>query len=225
MKNTRNLFFAAALLLMGAGCAPSSPPASPYAPPVTVPPAGTDTATPPSEEPPTSQTETEPPTAMEKTWAFPGILPENQIANRQIRITTDKGVIIFELFDKDAPKTVSNFIYLAKGGYYDGLTFHRIVPDFVVQGGDPNGNGSGGPGYHFQDELPSKHDYLEGTVAMANSGPDTNGSQFFIDLVDHPPFDGPKYTPFGQVTSGMDVVKQLRQGDVMRSVVVEAKSK
>ncbi len=159
---------------------------------------------------------------MEKTWSFPGVLPENQIAHRQIRMQTTKGEIVFELFDKEAPKTVSNFVYLTKGGYYDGLTFHRVVPGFVIQGGDPTGNGTGGPGYRFEDE-PVKRAYDRGIVAMANSGPNTNGSQFFIMLADTP-LD-PLYTGFGKVTKGMDVVDQIRVGDVMSSVIVEGKAK
>ncbi len=159
---------------------------------------------------------------MEKQWSFPGILPENQIQNRQIRMQTTKGEIVFELFDKEAPKTVSNFIYLTKGGFYDGLTFHRVVPGFVIQGGDPNGTGTGGPGYRFEDE-PVKRAYDRGIVAMANAGPNTNGSQFFIMLQDTP-LD-PLYTVFGKVTKGMDVVDQIRVGDVMSSVIVEARAK
>ena len=158
---------------------------------------------------------------MQKTWSFPGVLPENQIANREIRITTAKGDIVFALFDKDAPKTVSNFVYLAKGGFYDGLTFHRVEPGFVIQGGDPNGNGTGGPGYQFEDEKVTRG-YTRGIVAMANAGPNTNGSQFFIMLADTPL--PPNYTIFGEVTQGMDVVDAVRVGDVMKSVMVEAKS-
>jgi len=213
MKTTRVLFLAAGLLLIGAGCAAPAPKA--------VPPAPIDTTVPPV-PPGSSASQTEPPTAMQKTWAFPGVLPENQIANREIRIKTDKGDIVFQLFDKDAPKTVSNFVYLAKGGFYDGLTFHRVEPGFVIQGGDPNGNGTGGPGYQFEDEKVTRS-YDRGIVAMANAGPNTNGSQFFIMLADTPL--PPNYTIFGEVTSGMDVVDQIRVGDVMRSVMVEAKSK
>jgi len=159
---------------------------------------------------------------MDKQWTFPGVLPENQIKDRQIRMQTDKGEIVFELFEDEAPKTVSNFIYLTKGGYYDGLTFHRYEPGFVIQGGDPSGNGTGGPGYRFEDE-PVKRSYDKGIVAMANAGPNTNGSQFFIMLEDVqlPPL----YTIFGKVTKGLDVVDQIRAGDKMTSVIVEAKSK
>jgi cyclophilin family peptidyl-prolyl cis-trans isomerase len=159
---------------------------------------------------------------MDKQWAFPGVLPANQISNREIRIKTDKGDIVFELFDTEAPKTVSNFIYLTKGGFYDGLTFHRREEGFVIQGGDPNGNGTGGPGYRFEDEKVTRS-YSRGIVAMANAGPNTNGSQFFIMLGDTQL--PPNYTIFGNVTSGMDVVDKIKVGDVMRSVMVEAKSK
>ncbi len=159
---------------------------------------------------------------MQKTWSFPGVLPPNQIANREIRITTAKGDIVFELFDQETPKAVSNFVYLTKGGFYDGLTFHRREEGFVIQGGDPNGDGTGGPGYRFDDE-PVKRPYARGIVAMANAGPDTNGSQFFIMLSDVPL--PPNYTVFGQVTKGLDVVDKIQIGDVMKSVVVEAKSK
>lgn len=153
--------------------------------------------------------------------AFPGILPNNQIDNKKAVIVTNKGTIEFTLYADKAPKTVSNFIYLAKKGFYDGLTFHRVVPRFVIQGGDPKGDGTGGPGYQFEDE-PVAGDYLAGTVAMANSGPDTNGSQFFICLADQPTL--PKnYNLFGQVTAGMDVVAKIAVGDKMTSVKIADK--
>ncbi|HTK05462.1 MAG TPA: peptidylprolyl isomerase [Candidatus Eisenbacteria bacterium] len=153
--------------------------------------------------------------------AFPGVLPAAQIHGKQVRITTAKGVIVFELLDGEAPKTVSNFVALANSGFYDGLTFHRVVPGFVIQGGDPKGNGTGGPGYKFEDE-PVTLDYDAGIVAMANAGPDTNGSQFFIMLEDNPSL--PKdYTIFGRVTSGLDVVRTIAVGDRMSTVVVEDK--
>lgn len=154
------------------------------------------------------------------TYSFPGILEDSKIKDRQIHIETPKGDIIFELFADEAPKTVSNFVYLTREGYFDGLTFHRVEPGFVIQGGDPNGNGTGGPGYTFEDE-PVKRSYDRGIVAMANRGPNTNGSQFFIMLGDTPL--PPSYTVFGMVTSGMDVVDQIRVGDVMTKVQVEAK--
>lgn len=157
--------------------------------------------------------------STEKTYAYPGVLPDERIKNKKVRIKTDKGDIVFELYPDDAPGTVSNLVYLTEEGYYDGLTFHRVEPGFVIQGGDPAGNGSGGPGYKFEDEEVTK-DYDEGIVAMANSGPDTNGSQFFIMLEDNTTL--PKdYTIFGKVTEGMDVVKQIVPDDVMNSVAIE----
>jgi len=162
--------------------------------------------------------------SKEKTMAdlkFPGVLPADQIENKKAVIETDNGTIEFELYADRAPKTVSNFIYLAEKGYYDGLTFHRVVSDFVIQGGDPIGTGSGGPGYQFPDE-PVVGEYLAGTVAMANSGPDTNGSQFFICLTDQSTLSK-TYNLFGQVTSGMDVVSKIAVGDKMTSVKIESK--
>lgn len=156
-----------------------------------------------------------------KTYSFPGELPADRITNKKVTIETAKGNIEFELYPEDAPKTVSNFVYLAEEGYYDGLTFHRVEPGFVIQGGDPDGVGTGGPGYKFEDEPVTKK-YDEGIVAMANSGPDTNGSQFFIMLADNETLP-PDYTIFGKVTSGMDVVKQIAVGDVMNKVTVSDK--
>jgi len=132
---------------------------------------------------------------------------------------TTEGPIAFELFDEDAPKTVENFRKLAADGFYDGLTFHRVVDGFVVQGGCPEGSGRGNPGYRFGDE-PVVGDYVAGSVAMANSGPDSNGSQFFISTVDNRRSLARSYNLFGQVTSGMEVVTGVRQGDVMRTVAV-----
>ncbi len=157
--------------------------------------------------------------AAQPTWEFQGVLPQEQIAGKQIRISTQKGDVVFELFAESAPKTVSNFVYLTQGGYFDGLTFHRREERFVIQGGDPNGNGTGGPGYKFEDELDDAYGYERGIVAMANSGPNTNGSQFFIMLAQTPL---PKaYSIFGRVVEGMEVVDAIAVGDVMTTVVVE----
>ncbi len=134
-------------------------------------------------------------------------------------IKTNKGDIHLDLNPAEAPTTVNNFVTLARDGYYDGVTFHRVVPRFVIQGGDPTGTGSGGPGYQFQDEA-VKRPYKAGTVAMANSGPHTNGSQFFICLEDQPGLP-PNYTIFGDTVAGMDVVRNIRVGDVMQSVTIE----
>jgi cyclophilin family peptidyl-prolyl cis-trans isomerase len=124
-------------------------------------------------------------------------------------VATTKGTFTITLDPERAPKTVSNFVFLARNHYYDGITFHRIIPGFVVQGGDPEGTGSGGPGYQFADELPKAGEYKVGSVAMANSGPDTNGSQFFIVTGQQGVQLPPSYSLFGQVTRGMDVVKKL----------------
>ena len=154
-----------------------------------------------------------------KTYAFPGVLPDAQITGKKAIIETDKGSIEIALYGDKAPKTVSNFVYLVDNAFYDGLTFHRVVPGFVVQGGDPSGNGTGGPGYQFADE-PVQGDYIKGSVAMANSGPDTNGSQFFICLENQATL--PKqYNLFGQVTSGMDIVSQITMGDKIKSIIIE----
>jgi cyclophilin family peptidyl-prolyl cis-trans isomerase len=126
----------------------------------------------------------------------------------EMTMTTNKGDIVFEMFDDDAPKTVGNMRDLAEKGFYDGLGFHRIIRDFMIQGGCPEGTGTGGPGYQFEDEY-NQHKVVRGALAMANSGPDTNGSQFFIVTTDAAPWLDGKHTVFGRVTSGMDVVDQL----------------
>ena len=121
---------------------------------------------------------------------------------------TTEGPIVFELFDADAPKTVENFRKLASDGFYDGLTFHRVIKDFMIQGGCPQGTGTGGPGYTFEDEF-NDHRVVRGALAMANAGPDTNGSQFFIVTTDAAPWLDGKHTVFGHVTAGMDAVDAL----------------
>jgi len=123
-------------------------------------------------------------------------------------IRTTEGVIVFELFDEDAPKTVANFRKLASEGFYDGLTFHRIIKDFMAQGGCPQGTGTGGPGYQFEDEF-NDHKVVRGALAMANSGPNTNGSQFFIVTADEASWLDGKHTVFGQVAEGEDVLERL----------------
>jgi peptidyl-prolyl cis-trans isomerase B (cyclophilin B) len=140
-------------------------------------------------------------------------------ATYEVTIATDKGDIVMDLDPKLAPNTVNNFVALARQGFYDDLAFHRVVPDFVIQGGDPEGTGRGGPGYRFADE-PVQGEYTLGAVAMANSGPDTNGSQFFICIDDCRSKLAKSYNLFGYVTSGLDVTRQIRQGDVMRSITV-----
>ena len=133
-------------------------------------------------------------------------------------IETDKGKIELVLFDKDAPNTVKNFEKLANSGFYNGLKFHRVIPDFMIQGGCPKGTGTGGPGYTIKCEInPQKHG--TGALSMAHAGKDTGGSQFFITHSPQPHLDG-KHTVFGKVEKGMDVVNKIRQGDVMRKVYV-----
>jgi cyclophilin family peptidyl-prolyl cis-trans isomerase len=125
-------------------------------------------------------------------------------------IHTNHGAIDVELFDEDAPKTVENFSTLARKGFYDGVIFHRVIPDFMIQGGDPTGTGSGGPGYQFDDEE-NDRSVVRGVLAMANAGPDTNGSQFFVVTADACPWLDGKHTVFGRVTSGMDVVDRIAE--------------
>ena len=121
---------------------------------------------------------------------------------------TNHGAIAIELFDDDAPKTVENFLKLARDGFYDGVVFHRVIPDFMIQGGDPTGSGRGGPGYTFEDEF-NQHPVVRGALAMANAGPNTNGSQFFVVTAEATPWLDGKHTVFGRVTSGMDVVDKI----------------
>ena len=149
--------------------------------------------------------------------------PEQQIDESKlyrVTITTDRGVMVLELDPALAPATVNNFVGLARQGFYDGLTFHRVVPDFVIQGGCPQGTGSGGPGYKFRDE-PVQGEYTVGAVAMANAGPNTNGSQFFITIDDCTRKLTKDYNLFGYVVEGMDVAQDTQVGDVMQSVVIE----
>ena len=126
----------------------------------------------------------------------------------KVTINTDLGDIVMELDPQLAPQTVNNFVHQARAGFYDGLTFHRVVPDFVIQGGCPQGTGTGGPGYEFEDEI-NEHKIVRGALAMANRGPGTNGSQFFIVTTDAAPWLDGKHTVFGEVVEGMDVVDQL----------------
>jgi peptidyl-prolyl cis-trans isomerase B (cyclophilin B) len=138
-----------------------------------------------------------------------------------VTFETSRGKIVCDLFTKDAPQTVNNFVFLAREKFYDGTKFHRVIADFMVQGGDPEGTGAGGPGYRFADETrntPNKH--KRGSLSMANAGPNTNGSQFFITHIATDWLDG-KHTVFGQVTSGQDIVDATRQGDTLKSVTIE----
>ena len=159
-------------------------------------------------------------TMTKKTYQqAPSPMVAKDLKNKKAVITTTKGAIEFEIYP-EATQAASNFIFLANDKFYDGLTFHRVVPGFVIQGGDPLGNGTGGPGYRFADE-PVKRKYDKGIVAMANSGPDTNGSQFFIMLDDNPDLPA-KYTIFGKVLKGMDVVSKIVVGDIMETVSISS---
>jgi len=192
------------------------------------------------------------PTATPKTEnIFPSFSPaieqktNMQTIGQYAVIETDRGKIKLELYPADAPKTVANFVNLINKGFYNGLGFHRVISDFMIQGGDPKGNGTGGPGYAFEDEINpwslglseetiksyeaqgyqytrnlTSHKMVPGALAMANAGPNTNGSQFFIvTQQDQPHLDG-KHTVFGQVAEGMDIVRKIQQGDIMKKVTI-----
>jgi peptidyl-prolyl cis-trans isomerase B (cyclophilin B) len=155
-----------------------------------------------------------------KQWKVPPQMQIDPKKNYVATLDTNKGIIELALYPEYAPKTVNNFVFLAGEGFYDGLTFHRVISNFMIQGGDPTGNGTGGPGYRFEDETranPLIHE--KGVISMANAGPNTNGSQFFITHSPQPHLNG-KHTVFGKVTKGMDVVNAIRQGDVMTKVTI-----
>ena len=135
-------------------------------------------------------------------------------------IDTDRGPIKLELYPEKAPLTVANFVNLAKRGFYDGLNFHRVIDDFMIQGGCPQGRGTGGPGYKFEDETRNGVPHQRGSLSMANAGPNTNGSQFFITHIKTDWLDG-KHTVFGQVLEGQDIVDSVRQGDTIKSIKIE----
>ena len=136
-------------------------------------------------------------------------------------LETSRGTIVCDLFAKDAPKTVNNFVFLARDKFYDGTKFHRVIENFMIQGGDPEGTGRGGPGYRFEDETKNNpHKHRVGSLSMANAGPNTNGSQFFITHVVTDWLDG-KHTVFGQVKSGQNIVNSVQQGDVLKSVTIQ----
>ena len=158
---------------------------------------------------------------MAKQYSSP---PQMSIdANKSYTATfeTSRGNIVVDLFPKEAPNTVSNFVFLARDGFYNGTKFHRVIPDFMIQGGDPEGTGRGGPGYKFADEFKGNpHKHQRGSLSMANAGPNTNGSQFFITHIKTDWLDG-KHTVFGQVRSGQEIVDSVKQGDVLKSVTIE----
>ncbi len=156
---------------------------------------------------------------MAKQWNSPPAMQIDPTKSYTVTMETNKGTITIDLYPQYAPKTVNNFVFLANEGYYDGVSFHRVISNFMIQGGDPTGTGRGGPGYRFEDEFkgnPLKHE--TGVLSMANAGPGTNGSQFFITHAPQPHLDG-KHTVFGKARS-MEVVNAIRQGDVMTKVTI-----
>jgi peptidyl-prolyl cis-trans isomerase B (cyclophilin B) len=153
---------------------------------------------------------------------YPAPPPMNIDVNKKYTATfeTSRGAIVCELFAQQAPNTVNNFVFLARDKFYDGTTFHRVIANFMIQGGDPTGTGRGGPGYRFEDEFDGNpHKHAAGSLSMANAGPNTNGSQFFITHIVTDWLDG-RHTVFGQVRGGQDVVNAVQQGDQLISVTV-----
>ncbi len=150
---------------------------------------------------------------MSQQYASPPEMTIDPERDYSATLETSEGTIEIDLFAEDSPRTVNNFVFLARDGFYDGVIFHRVIEDFMIQGGDPTGTGTGGPGYRFPDELDlaSERGYPRGTVAMANAGPDTNGSQFFIMHRDTPL--PPNYSVFGEVREGLDVVDEIASTD------------
>lgn len=155
-----------------------------------------------------------------KQWNSPPEMIIDPKKAYSVTIETERGTIELELYPQHAPKTVNNFVFLARDGFYDGVSFHRVIANFMIQGGDPTGTGSGGPNYRFEDELkgnPLTHETC--VISMANAGPNTNGSQFFITHAPQSHLNG-KHTVFGKVVKGQDVVDAIRQGDIMKRVAV-----
>ncbi len=158
---------------------------------------------------------------VSKEYSSPPAMQIDVKRTYKVTMDTSRGIIELDLYPEHAPVTVNNFVFLANEGFYDGVTFHRVIANFMIQGGDPTGSGRGGPGYRFEDELrgnPLRHE--RGVISMANAGPNTNGSQFFITHGPQPHLDG-RHTVFGRVVSGQDVVDAIQQGDVMEKVTVQ----
>src|SRR5437773_2989462 len=157
---------------------------------------------------------------MPKQYSAPPAMSIDTNKNYTATFDTSRGQIVCDLFAKDAPNTVNNFVFLAKEKFYDGTKFHRVIADFMVQGGDPQGTGTGGPGYKFGDEVKNNpHKHQRGSLSMANAGPNTNGSQFFITHVKTDWLNG-KHTVFGQVRQGQEVVSAIQAGDELISVTI-----
>ena len=193
--------------LVQAACSPASAPAAPTPPPALTPAAPSASAKPAAS------------TAAKPTFSSPPPMTIDTSRHYTATIDTEKGQIVLDLDPSLAPQTVNNFVFLANQHFYDGLKWHRVVPGFVIQGGDPQGTGAGGPGYKFPDE-PVKGEYTDGCVAMANAGPNTNGSQFFICIADDTKQLKPLYNLFGHVKSGLDVAKKITTADHMLKVTI-----
>ena len=159
------------------------------------------------------------PAPKPKTYSAPPPMVIDTSKQYTATIETDKGNLVLELFASDVPVTVNNFVFLAREGFYDGTTFHRVIPGFMAQGGDPTGTGRGGPGYSFPDEF-TQHTHVAGTLSMANAGPDTNGCQFFITYTPQHGLDG-KHSVFGQLVQGMDVLEKIKNGDTIKRIIIE----
>ena len=161
----------------------------------------------------------EEPTPKPKSYSAPPPMVIDTGKQYTAIIETEKGNLVLELFASDVPKTVNNFVFLAREGFYDGTTFHRVIPDFMAQGGDPTGTGRGDAGYRFDDEF-TEHTHVTGALSMANSGPNTNGCQFFITYTPQHGLDG-KHSVFGQLIEGMEVLEKITNGDVMKRIIIE----
>jgi len=159
------------------------------------------------------------PAAKPKTYSEPPPMTIDTSKQYIATIETEKGELVLELFAGDVPMTVNNFVFLAREGFYDGSTFHRVIPGFMAQGGDPTETGTGNPGYLFDDEF-TEHTHVAGALSMANSGPDTNGCQFFITYTPQHGLDG-KHSVFGQLIQGMDVLEKIKNGDIIKRIVIE----
>ena len=159
------------------------------------------------------------PEARPKTYSSPPSMVIDTSKQYTAIIETEKGDLVLELFAGDVPRTVNNFVFLAREGFYDNTAFHRVIPDFMAHAGDPTATGRGGPGYTFKDEF-TEHEHVVGALSMANAGPDTNGSQFFITYTPQHGLDG-KHSVFGQLVQGMDVLEQIEQGDQIHRIVIK----
>ena len=156
---------------------------------------------------------------MRKVYSAPPQMTIDKKKKYSATMETSKGNMVFDLFAADVPKTVNNFVFLSKEGFYEGTIFHRVIEGFMAQGGDPTGTGSGGPGYKFEDEF-TKHIHATGSLSMANAGPNTNGSQFFICFEPQPHLNG-HHSVFGQLTHGIDVLQKIQKGDKINKITVK----